>query len=426
MSITVFKKLAIIILLAGFSGNSTGQIHPRKEKLPGKDSWQGMLEYTLALHKKSTHPAIWPFEYDWEEIGPGYCYGPAFGHWDIVHQIFDALVYDQEHASKQLHNNLKNQEANGLIPGSIWLPSGKADREKVTWNKSTAGHPPVWVVAADNIFSISGDSLDLLYFYQSLIRQITWFENERKAEGEGFFYNDILLKRWESGIDEGVRFDEPDLGAWACVDATSHVYMMYEYADKWSRILHIKPDFYIKRKEELKAFINDSLYDAKDAMYYDIWAIRDSSLRHVVIENFWPLISGAVEKEQADLLIDKYLLNESHFLTPHPIPSVSVSDPKFELRMWRGPSWNSITYWISMGCVRYGRDDAAKLILEKALDKTAEQYEKTGTIWEYYHPFGGNQLELARKPHTQYNTPSRDYLGHNPLIAMAFLFEKLQ
>lgn len=429
MFIKLFKNLAVIIsigiLIIGFSGNIAGQINKQIEKLPGKESWQGMLEYTLDLHVKSTHPAVWPFEYDWEEIGPGYCYGPAFGHWDIVHQIFDALEYDPEHASKQLLNNLKNQEANGLVPGSIWLP-GKFVKGKARWNNSTAGHPPVWVVAADNIFSKTGDSLNLRYFYQSLIRQITWFENERKAVGEGFFYNDILLKLWESGVDEGVRFDETGLGAWACVDATSHVYMMYEYADKWSRLLDIKPDFYKNRKDELRVFINDSLYNANDGMYYDIWAIQDTSLKHVVIENFWPLISGAIEKEQADLLIDKYLLNESHFLTPHPVPSVSVSDPKFELRMWRGPSWNSITHWIALGCVKYGRGDAAKIILEKALDKSAEKYEKTGTIWEFYHPLGGKQLEVARKPHTEFNTPSRDYLGHNPLIAMAALFDKLQ
>jgi len=26
----------------------------------------------------------------------------------------------------------------------------------------------------------------------------------RKAESEGFFYNDILIKKWESGIDQGI------------------------------------------------------------------------------------------------------------------------------------------------------------------------------------------------------------------------------
>ncbi len=416
--------LTLILALINCTGEKSNEL-TTNITFPGKTEWQPMLKYTLELHKKSTHGPQYPFEYSWEEIGPGYCYGPAFGHWDIIHQTFDALVYDPDHAVKQLYNNIKNQEANGLIPGSIWMPGGQSGREKVEWNNSTAGHPPVWVVAADKIISTTNDDKALINFYQALIRQLTWFENERKAEGEGFFYNDILLKLWESGIDEGVRFDEPGLGAWACVDATLHVYMMYEYAEKWSRMLHVKPDLFKRRKEELKSFINDSLYNPDDGMYYDSWAIRDTTLKHTVIENFWPLIAGAIDKDRADLLIDNYLLSESHFLTPHPVPSVSVSDPKFELRMWRGPSWNSITYWIALGCVKYNRTDAAKLILERALDKTAEQFEKTGTIWEFYHPYCGEQKEVKRKPHTSFNTPCIDYLGHNPLLAMAALYDEL-
>lgn len=425
--IRAFSKMGFLIMLILILGSLTKNTNESAESniFYGKIEWQPMLEYTLKIHKKSVHPAGYPFEYEWEDIGPGYLYGPAFGHWDIVHQIFDAFVYDPEHASKQLYNNLENQEANGLVPGSIWMSGGKSGRTKTEWNKNTAGHPPVWVVAADHIISETKDQNDLLYFYQVLVRQITWFENERKAEGEGFFYNDILLKLWESGVDEGIRFDETELGPWACVDATSHVYMMYDFAEKWSNQLQVKSDIYKKRKKELKLFIKDSLYNEKDNMYYDIWSIHDNSLKHLAIENFWPLISGAIEKNRADLLIDNYLLNESHFLTPHPIPSVSVSDPKFELRMWRGPSWNSMTYWIALGCIKYDRGDAAKIILERALDKTAEQFAKTGTIWEFYHPYGLDQSEVKRKPQTTYNSPFKDYLGHNPLLAMAFLYDQL-
>jgi putative isomerase len=45
-------------------------------------------------------------------------------------------------------------------------------------------------------------------------------------------------------------------------------------------------------------------------------------------------------------------------------------------------------------------------------------------VWEFYHPHGGDPLELARKPHTRYNAPCREYLGHNPLIAMARMYDQ--
>ena len=103
-----------------------------------------------------------------------------------------------------------------------------------------------------------------------------------------------------------------------------------------------------------------------------------------------------------------------------------VEDPRFELRMWRGPAWNSMTYWASRGCVRYRRADAARLLLERALDCAAEQFLGTGTIWEFYHPFGGDPRELARKSSGYANQPCQDYLGHNPLIAMARLWSELE
>jgi len=58
--------------------------------MPGKAEWQPMLKYSLDLHKRSIHLPKFPFDSPWEEIGPGYYYGSAFGHWDIIHQIFDA------------------------------------------------------------------------------------------------------------------------------------------------------------------------------------------------------------------------------------------------------------------------------------------------------------------------------------------------
>ena len=314
-----------------------------------------------------------------------------------------------------------------MIPGSIWMPGLPSGRDTVTWDKNDEGHPPVWVVAVQDYFDMTDDKSNLPDFFSALIRQITWFENNRKADGEGFYYNDILLKRWESGIDEGIRFDKTGMGKWACIDATSHVFQMYHYAAKWSaEILGIDSVFYKKRENELLKFIQNQLYASDDASFYDIWAIKDRSLRSKAFENLWPLIVGAATKEQADKLIDFYILNPDIFLTSHPISTVGRNDPKFEYRLWRGPAWNSMTYWVARGCLSYGRKEAAKILLEKALDDSARQYERTGTIWEFYHPDGGRPEELKRKPQTERNMPCSEYLGHNPLIAMALMYDKIK
>lgn len=391
----------------------------------GKPEWQEMLQYVAALHERSTHPAQYPFPYDWEEIGPGYTYGPAFGHWDIVHQSIDVMHSFPQHSLEQLINNLAAREYTGLIPGSIWMPgSNMAENDSASWNRSSEGHPPVWVLAVNEYIKLTGNKEVIKTFYTPLVQQISWFENERKAEGEGFYYNDIL-KNWESGIDQGVRFDIDELGKWACIDATSHVYLLYRTVAEWASELDFPSAWAEKRQNELKKFIRDSLYVKEEGFFYDIWAVKNKSFRHLTFEAMWPLVVGAATPEQANKFINEYLLDTTCFLTPHPISTVGKRDTEFKLRMWRGPAWNSMTYWAAIGCLNYGREDAALKILEMALDDSATQFMRTGTVWEFYHPLGGNPEDVARKPKKQPNMPCRDYLGHNPLIAMALLYDSI-
>ncbi len=75
------------------------------------------------------------------------------------------------------------------------------------------------------------------------------------------------------------------------------------------------------------------------------------------------------------------------------------------------------------GCLRYGDADAAHRLIEQALDATATQFDRTGAIWEFYHPQLGDQATLVRKPAAR-KDPCRDYVGHNPLFAMTDLWRR--
>ncbi|MDF2713145.1 MAG: hypothetical protein K0R28_70 [Paenibacillus sp.] len=387
----------------------------------GKKEWRPMLLYAAELHERNTHPASAPFPYPWEEIGVGYFATPAFGHWDLIHQVLDSVPYEPEHARQQLLNNLALQGADGHVPGTIWLWN-----DQVRWS-TTVGNPPVWPVAVHDHYELHGDRSLIEACYEPLIRQIGWFESKRKAEGIGYFYTDTLNHSWESGIDDGVRYDSIRTGAFACIDATCHVYQMYEYAALWAELLHADDDRrrWSAQADKLAAYICEELYAEDAGFFYDSWSVRAPDLRRQTMDGMWPVVVGVATQAQADSVIDDYLLNPKRFFTEHPIPAVSLEDPGFELRMWRGPTWNSMTYWAARGCARYGRRDAALLLLERALDATAKQFERTGTIWEFYHPHLGEQLELQRKPYTEHNVPCRDYSGHNPSIAMARLWTLL-
>ncbi len=389
----------------------------------GKPQWRPLLDYVARLHTRSVHPPRPPLPFAWEEIGPGYCAGLAFGHWDIVHAALDTLPATPEHARAQILNTLAAQQADGLVPGVIYFPPGRAP-----WMSLDVGHPPVWPIAVDAYSDLTGDNSLRAQCWEPLGRQIGWFEAKRRAEGGGFFYADILTRQWESGVDEGIRFDDAPPGARAaCMDASSHVFTLYETAARWAALLGHDPAPHAAKADALRRFIQDTLFDARAGFFHDSWdAGQEGQSPPLAFEGMWPLVVGAATPQQAARVINENLLEPSRFFTPHPIATVGVSDPRFELRMWRGPAWNSMTFWAARGCLRFGRPDAACLLLERALDDTAAQFTRTGTIWEFYHPMGGDPRTLARKPQSAANAPSPDYLGHNPLLAMARLWEQTE
>lgn len=96
---------------------------------------------------------------------------------------------------------------------------------------------PAWVHAVEQYYEMTGSKAFLEPFYRAVVQQISWFEKHRKADGEGYYYTDILTHQWESGVDEGIRFREVKTGKSGCVDATSHVYQMYDLTAKWAEIV---------------------------------------------------------------------------------------------------------------------------------------------------------------------------------------------
>ena len=399
-----------------------------------------MLEYDILLHKVDTHPAEPPFEFPWEDTGRGYGYGPGTGHWDLVHEIIDVLPEAPEHAYEQLLNDVRLQLPSGFLPGLYWMRTPKPtddpkiyDPEQAKFSP-TQGNPPVWVVAADDYLEATGRDPKLMAeFLDRLKLQIGWFERERRAKPDGFLYLDIVNHKWESGVDEGIRFDDTGLAAahpnsTACVDATAHVYQMYVYAAKWAFLLGQDPAPFEAKAAHLRTFIQTKLWSPEDGFFYDSWILDGSvpkTARTHSFEGFWPMVVGAATPEQGRRVIDEWLMRPDRFFTPHPIATVAKSDPKFELRMWRGPVWNSMTYWAARGALRYDRPEAARKLLEAALDDSAKQFDRSGVVWEFYDPFGGKPEDLKRKPTTQRNLPFPDYMGHNPLLAMARLWQSL-
>jgi len=407
----VLSRRRLLFALASITPATAADFAPLLgEAARAKRSWRPMLEYLANLHRRGTHPPQPPFPYEWEEIGTGYQVR-AFGHWDIVHQILDVLPAMPEHALNQLRNNVANQQDDGMIPGAIRVEIPHRDPPR--WHR-TASHPPLWPLAVEAWASATGAAIPEI-FVSAAKRQIAWFEANRAARPIGAWYTRV---HWESGIDDDLRqpFGDATSPRQAFLDATCHLFGLYDAAARWSGEAS-----YRDKANAVRDYVRGELFDARQGCFYDAWAVRDPRRRVESFVTIWPLVYGLATNDQAASVIDRHLLNPRRFFAEHPIRTVARDDPKFDLLMWRGPSWNSMTYWAARGCLRYGRRDAARKLAEAALDSTAHEFARTGTIWEFYHPDGGPPESLRREVVEPFGTPRRDYAGHNPLFALARL-----
>jgi putative isomerase len=323
----------------------------------GKTEWRPMLRYAAALHERSVLPPEAPFfTRPWEHIGPGYVYGPAFGHWDLVHALLDSLPAEPEHVLAQLHNLLDQLQPDGYLPSLIWM---RADRKRA---QDVHTCPPVWPVVVLDYVNFgdhatrdgNGEAL-LARAYEAVARQLRWFESNRRSPDGGFYYLDVFGKRWESGVDEGVRFDDSPDEPQACVDATSHLAMLNDYAAELAKRTGASEEERAAHEERgtaLRELIRERLWDEQTGFFHDAWAVGQPQRRRMAFEGIFPLLAGAATEEQVTRVVEENLLNPERFFAQHPISTVALSDPKFERRMWRGPAWNSMTYWAARGCAR--------------------------------------------------------------------------
>lgn len=378
----------------------------------GKTQWWPMLGHIIEMHEGAIHAPTLDLPYRWEEAAPGGTSGIFFGGWDTVHIALDTLHIDLQRGLHQIVNLLTLQQANGLIPGVIRLVNNKFN----VGYKAT--FPPLWPFVIDRYIKLSNNSACLSSCFSSLEKQITWFENNRQSCNEGFYYLDFMDNIPESGIEGSVRFELGDLSieAYACVDASSHMFALYEYAVSWGKMLNKDVKLWQQKADNLKQFIQKNLFDKETGFFHDQWSVGNPRLRRLTFEGIWPLVCGAASSEQAQRVINENLLEASRFFTPHPITTTAIHEPFYDSCKWHGPVHNSITYWAAKGCLNYHRVDAAKILLERALDCTAHQFEKTATLWEFYHPEAGDPRVISHKP-------SNNYLGHNPLLAMTHLWQ---
>ena len=145
------------------------------------------------------------------------------------------------------------------------------------------------------------------------------------------------------------------------------------------------------RAEELKAKMRELLYDPADDFYYD----RDrNGLRKYRTEHITRLFLNQLpEQEEFDRIYQRYFENPSEFLTPFPVPSMSVSDPHFDKTCPKN-SWGSNTQALTslralLWLEHYGRNEERTALLFRWL-RAFLDYDTTYP--QELNPFDGSPI----------------------------------
>ena len=109
-----------------------------------------------------------------------------------------------------------------------------------------------------------------------------------------------------------------------------------------------------------------------------------------------PLALPDLPEEIGRRLVEEHLLDQRRYWLPFPPTSVSVEEPTFEPRKWkgpwwrlywRGPTWINSAWLLWMGLVRLGYDTEAMEMARRLSDAVVAE-----RLREFYEPYSGEGL----------------------------------
>jgi glycogen debranching enzyme len=307
---------------------------------------------------------------------------------------------------------------------------------------SSITQPPLAATAARLVLEIAGGDAEVAHALgpvaEGLARWHTWFARDRDAAGDGI---PCIVHPWESGLDNAPRWD----AALARVDPAGVDYVRkddtivdgserptrFDY-DRYfalvaerARLGFLPPrrdrDSFLvqdvalasilcRAERDLEALasalgkdvlaeqararglslekaIQARLYDPERGAYRDFDAIADERIDVEHVACLLPLFAGIAPPDAVARAV-RLLDDPAFYGAPWPVPSVPLSDPRFDARRyWRGPSWININWMLVDGLRRAGEVGLATRLADRTIDLVAESGFR-----EYFEPRTGEGL----------------------------------
>jgi neutral trehalase len=310
--------------------------------------------------------------------------------WDSFFNALEISIESGRHVRDVVTAVLETQYPNGNIPNWRGRSSGTPDRSQ----------PPIGAYVVLKLFGRLGDMDLLKTAYPHLLKWHAFWKapkpdgrprRDGNADGLLEWGSDADLvagavppweenasgkqrAMWESGQDDLPNWEEAAFSDSAgtltmnCLDLNC-LYALDAYClSQIANILNLPEDYnlYLQEYEQMKALINEKLWNEREGFYFDRHWDGPFSLRKAA-SNFYPLLAKIPDARRASLLIRR-LLNPKEFWGEYILPSISRDDPSFkDQQYWRGTIWPPTNYLVYQGLKACGFDAVATEYAQKSL-----------------------------------------------------------
>ena len=255
------------------------------------------------------------------------------------------------------------------------------------------------------MYRATGDRAFLAEMYDKLVRYHRWWftarDHDRNGVAEyGSTDGTAIAAKWESGMDNGVRFDAISMrkngdGAWS-MDQESADLNAYLYREKLdlaqvAAILGRTRDHaqWLKEAATMKAAIQARMFDKAGGYFFDVKLGSGDPVRVYGSEGWTPLWAGVATSDQARSVV-RTMLDPRKFATVMPFPTLAADDSRFSpiKGYWRGPVWLDQALFGIEALRRFGYRRQAD-VMARRLVLNAKGLAQQAPMYENYDPLTG-------------------------------------
>jgi len=342
------------------------------------------------------HSGVFPsYHYKWFH---------GFWAWDSWKHAVAIAQYDTLLASEQIRAMYIYQTPEGFIPDCIYRDTS------IEQHNYRNTKPPLSAWSVWEVYKQSSDINFLQELYPKIVKQHSWWYTNRDHDEDsiceyGSTDSTLIAAKWESGMDNAVRFDKSKLltnsaSAFSLdqesVDLNAYLYAEKKYLVEIANALLKKEDArkFESEAEILSTKIQNQFFDAETEWFYDTSLDGERFIKAMGCEGWIPLWAEVATLEQAKGVRNN-MMDHEQFNTKVPFQTLSASHPDFKPDggYWRGPTWLDQAYFGVKGLRNYGYHQEAKEATHKLLHNAEGVLSKGKSIRENYNPMSGEGLE---------------------------------